>query len=206
MANRKDRREQERRQGGSTVGAGGSSFTMGVGGGPSPTEFVRGTQFPHGFMVMNAESGPGQGDPEIAALPVIVLDNKCMREAVGLQRLFDLQAQIGTVALNQQMAGQNGWSFSGAPSGGAAQNLLKFKLRLEAPFRVHTDLLLIADNFVSQIKVAAASPMLGLLSPQGLQRFEQNPPENFTEGMERCVIVATPRSMVLKNALMVMGA
>ena len=178
---------------------------MGVGAEPSQAEFVRGTQFPQGFMVMNAESEPGQEDPDIAALPVIMLDEKCMRQAVGLQRLFDLHAQIGTIALNQQMIGQNGWSFSGG-IGGSAQSLLKFKLRLEAPFRVHTDLLLIADNFVPQIKAAATSPMLGLLSPQGMQSLQQNPPENFAEGMERCVIVATPRSMVLQQALMVMGA
>lgn len=177
---------------------------MGVGSGPSQAEFVRGTQFPHGFMVLNAESEPDQEAPDVSAMPVILLDDKCMRQAVGLQRLFDLHARIGTVALNQQMSGQNGWSFSG-DVGGPAQSLLKFKLRLEEPFRVHTDLLLIAQNFVRQIKAAATSPMLGLLSPQGMRDFEQDPPKNFAEGMERCVIVATPRSMVLQQALIVMG-
>lgn len=100
--------------------------------------------------------------------------------------------------------GQHGWAFQGDPVS-PDKSLLKFKLRLEAPPRVHTDLLLIANNFHAQIRKAAGADMMGLMSPREVQRLHTDPPVDFADIMDRRVLLVTPRSMVLQNALMVMG-
>ncbi len=202
MSNRKDRREQERQNRKPGATDPGSSYTAAFG--PAlPTaaaDFARGAQFPHGFMVADPT---GDGAP-VMPLPIILLNQKCMQQAVGLQRLFDVHLKIGTVALNQQMVGQHGWAFQGDPMS-PEKSLLKFKLRLEAPHPVHTDLLLIANNFHVQIRKAATADMMGLMSPREVERLQTDPPADFAGIMDRCVLVATPRSMVLQNALLVMG-
>lgn len=85
MSNRKDRREQERQSRKQADVGAGSSYTAAFG--PAmPTavaDFIQGTQFPHGFMVVDPT---GDGAP-IMPLPIILLDQKCMQQAVGLQRL-----------------------------------------------------------------------------------------------------------------------
>lgn len=158
--------------------------------------FLRGTHFPRGILLALPTDDDGTLDS--LGVPVIIVDKKCQQRATGLARLLNLHHQIGLEALTEQLEGEVTWDVWEDPQDPAA-TLARCDWSLSKPFRVELRLLLIARNYAEQWPMIATAGLIGLMTEDTADSLVTDPPGNFAEYLERCVLIPTRPSPIVRE-------
>lgn len=193
MSNRKEGRPQAK-EGGPTH----QWTAIGIGTEQDRRDFVSGTIFADGCGIISAgdllpgeDSGPPPKPMFFIAVP----------RHTALTPLFDRMRQKGAAVLADEIKGVVGWAGMG-PVGGQPP-LAKLKLHLSRPTVVDAEILLLADEFVEPLHIAAQGGWMLIHDPQALSEIRQLFPEggSLEEAVTRAIIIDMPPSTTLPTLL-----
>ena len=116
-------------------------------------------------------------------------------DGTALDPLFEVRRNTSTPDWENAVYGEVGWAVCARAQ--SPYGLAKFHLDLLTPVPVSTSLVLIADLFTDALRVAIAGGLIALLDGESHRHLFTNADTDYTEFLDRAVLISVPPSRTL---------